>query len=484
MGGLFVSFAGTASGYGGVGAVNRVAARVLEQSFPTVTDPARADLQVLLFGGSRPVGPRRLFLDHGSFADAGFWAYVAPTLRTTDAILVSCRACIEIAERLLDPPRPELRLVPLFADTDTFRPAPDRAVRRRELGGRLGLPAEARWILAVSSFDRRKNLHLAVEWLRALLDDVPDAHLLVVGSAEGVTRGTYARSIDARAAELGVGERVHRLGSLPHAALGDLMGASDLLVHLTTCRIENFGLVVAEALASGLPVVAADWGGLRDLVRPGETGVLAPTHLTRRGPRVDWRAAVEPAAQLLADRARWRETSARASDFAGQALTIPSYAERLRGAVSALLDAHPVEDRPVTLSEQGADVAFETYALYRQQPEIRSTGAEYRGLLARRGGEVCRILSGPAASSERPPAWTARTRLYPAVRYHVVGRRVDASGDPAWPFLHDGTPDEAALAQAVLAAPGGLSLLDAAPALVAAASVLVDEGLLCPLAAG
>ena len=493
MGRLFVSFEGTASGYGGVGAVNRVAARVLRESFPTVADPAEADLQVLLFGGSLPAGPRRLFLDHGSFADAGFWAYVAPALRTTDAILVSCRACIEVAERMLASPRPELRLVPLFADTGTFRPAEDRGALRRELVPRLAVPADASWLLAVSSFDRRKNLHLAVELLRALVDRLPDVHLLVVGSAEGDERGAYARSIDERAAELGIQDRVHRLGSLRHAALRDLMAASDLLVHLTTCRLENFGLVVAEALASGLPVVAADWGGLRDLVRGGETGVLAPTHLSRRGPRVDWRAAVEPAAELLADRARWSAVSAWASGFAAEALSVPSYTGRLRDAVSALLGERPVEDRPVTLSEHGQDVAFETYALYRRQPEIRSTGAEYRALLARRGGELCRILSGPAARSERPPAWTARTRLYPAVRYDVVGDRIDASSDPAWPFALDGAPLEAALARAVLDAPGGLTVEEAARArqqdeptdvLVAAASGLVDEGLLCPLAAG
>ncbi len=41
------------------------------------------------------------------------------------------------------------------------------------------------------------------------------------------------------------------------------MAASGLLLHFSNCRIENFGLVVAEAMAAGLPVVAADWGASR-----------------------------------------------------------------------------------------------------------------------------------------------------------------------------------------------------------------------------
>lgn len=44
---------------------------------------------------------------------------------------------------------------------------------------------------------------------------------------------------------------------------------------------ETFGLVVVEAMASGLPVVASDWNGYRDLVVPGETGWLVPTCMVR-----------------------------------------------------------------------------------------------------------------------------------------------------------------------------------------------------------
>ena len=53
--------------------------------------------------------------------------------------------------------------------------------------------------------------------------------------------------------------------------------AADIFSSLSDNIQETFGLVIVEALASGLPVVASDWDGYRDLVTDGETGLLVPT---------------------------------------------------------------------------------------------------------------------------------------------------------------------------------------------------------------
>jgi glycosyltransferase involved in cell wall biosynthesis len=55
--------------------------------------------------------------------------------------------------------------------------------------------------------------------------------------------------------------------------------AADIFVSLVDNIQETFGLAVLEAMASGLPVVASDWDGYRDLVVPGETGYLVPTRM-------------------------------------------------------------------------------------------------------------------------------------------------------------------------------------------------------------
>jgi glycosyltransferase involved in cell wall biosynthesis len=55
--------------------------------------------------------------------------------------------------------------------------------------------------------------------------------------------------------------------------------AADLVTSLADSIQETFGLVVIEAMASGLPIVASDWDGYRDLVADGETGYLVPTQM-------------------------------------------------------------------------------------------------------------------------------------------------------------------------------------------------------------
>jgi hypothetical protein len=57
-----------------------------------------------------------------------------------------------------------------------------------------------------------------------------------------------------------------------------LFSASDIFVAPSDSVQETFGLVVVEAMASGLPVVASDWNGYRDLVIHGETGFRVPTY--------------------------------------------------------------------------------------------------------------------------------------------------------------------------------------------------------------
>ena len=57
--------------------------------------------------------------------------------------------------------------------------------------------------------------------------------------------------------------------------------AADVFTSLADSIQETFGLVIVEAMACGLPVVASDWDGYRDLVVDGETGFLVPTYMVQ-----------------------------------------------------------------------------------------------------------------------------------------------------------------------------------------------------------
>ncbi len=94
-------------------------------------------------------------------------------------------------------------------------------------------------------------------------------HLVVAGGGE------LLEEFRGQAAAAGVGDRVHLLGPVPHVELPGVLRASDMFL-LTTEPPESFGIVIAEAMAAGLPAVATDYPGVRAVVEPGVTGLLVP----------------------------------------------------------------------------------------------------------------------------------------------------------------------------------------------------------------
>jgi len=127
----------------------------------------------------------------------------------------------------------------------------------------LGIPPAALAIGFVGRFDDRKGiLELARAW-PAVAAALPEAHLVMVG------KGPEEEQVRAMLADA---PRVRWLGYRPDAAA--VMKALDVLA--VPSHWEGFGLVAAEALAVGTPVVAADASSLPEIVRHGEEGLLVP----------------------------------------------------------------------------------------------------------------------------------------------------------------------------------------------------------------
>ena len=144
----------------------------------------------------------------------------------------------------------------------TARTAAERAQRRGEARRRV-FGEEARTIaLVVARLERQKGHGT----LLAAAADVPGVLFALAGAGED--RGALER----QAASLGLSERVVFLGHRPDVP--DLLAAADLFVLPSTS--EGLPLALLEAAAAGLPIVATDIGGNRDVVRAGETGLLVP----------------------------------------------------------------------------------------------------------------------------------------------------------------------------------------------------------------
>lgn len=140
--------------------------------------------------------------------------------------------------------------------------APARAEARRG----LGLPADALVVGEVAHLALHKGQRHLIGAVGRLVADHPDLHLVLVGA------GPDRAALEAQVAALGLSMRVHLLG-----ARGDLptvLAALDVLALPST--FEGFGIVQAEAMYLGLPVVATDHGGSTEVVDEGITGYLVP----------------------------------------------------------------------------------------------------------------------------------------------------------------------------------------------------------------
>jgi glycosyltransferase involved in cell wall biosynthesis len=115
-----------------------------------------------------------------------------------------------------------------------------------------------------------KGPHLAVQALRTLRATThPDLELVVVGGAHSL-EPDYPAALQAEIERCGLRKAVHLVGF--QTAPASWMRKAAVVVHAS--HGEPFGMVVAEAIALGVPVVAARPGGPEEIVRPGVDGVL------------------------------------------------------------------------------------------------------------------------------------------------------------------------------------------------------------------
>ena len=224
---------------------------------------------------ARSVGAGLVFTHHTRFGDYRHYLgpLAAPGARLTQAYLgrywVGCAAIVapsidladEIRASLHGSHRPIVRAIPTGLDLPALAalvPTDPRPL--------AGWPADSVVVVSVGRLAREKSVELLLDaFARAALGN-GRLRLLLVG--DGPLRGELA----ARARGGTLKGLVHLTGGLPREEGLALAAGSDLFAFAS--RTETQGLVLAEALAIGLPVVALEGPGVRDSVRDGIDGVV------------------------------------------------------------------------------------------------------------------------------------------------------------------------------------------------------------------
>lgn len=186
-----------------------------------------------------------------------------PLLRYVPAIVGISAAVSQHAVRWLGVDPAKVRTIHSGIPTDRFLPAgPDRETLRRQ----LGLDPAGMLVVCVASLTPQKGHETLLQAAAELRHRRPAMQYLLVGS------GPLLASLEQLAQQLGIADRVRFFG--PRRDVAQILAASDIFA--LASNWEGFGLVVAEAGSTGLPVVASAVGGIPEIVEDGKTGLLVP----------------------------------------------------------------------------------------------------------------------------------------------------------------------------------------------------------------
>jgi 1,2-diacylglycerol 3-alpha-glucosyltransferase len=263
----------------------------------------------------------------------------------------------EIAQRGVTAP---VEVVPTGVDTEALGSGDGPAFRAE-----IGIPEDAFVVGHLGRLAPEKNLPFLTRAVARFLAAEPRARFLVVGV------GPSADDLKAVLRANGLEGRLHTAGILKGRTLVNAYHAMDAFAFASLS--ETQGLVVAEAMAAGVPVVALDAPGVREVVVDGENGRILPAAdeaafadalawIAGRGP--EGAAALRGAALATAG----RFSLVRTADLA------LAHYERLRG--------HPHED-----TEDQYDAWDSTLRMIRAEWEMLKDLAEAAGAALKEGGE-------------------------------------------------------------------------------------------------
>jgi len=141
---------------------------------------------------------------------------------------------------------------------------------KEECRRKLGLPLDKDIILFVGSLTPYKGPEVLVKAMQKIAKEVPDTELVFVGS------GKMRDELGKLAEKIGIKNNLKFTGFVKERLKPLYYKAADIFVLPSIMSTESFGIVNLEAMACGVPIVASEIGGVPDVVKDGENGLLVP----------------------------------------------------------------------------------------------------------------------------------------------------------------------------------------------------------------
>lgn len=181
-----------------------------------------------------------------------------------DATVAVSQDATNVARDIEHCPPNKLHLIHNAIDTTRFLPMPSTV--RQAFRDAHGIPDNTFVVGSVGRLSPEKNYRGLVDAFASLLQDIPNARLILIGD------GSEAHPLQQQAKQLGMEHACMFLGA--QTDVQAWMGAMD--VFALNSFTEGLSMTLLEACACGVPSVATDVGGNREIVRTNQTGILIP----------------------------------------------------------------------------------------------------------------------------------------------------------------------------------------------------------------
>ncbi|MFA5103925.1 MAG: glycosyltransferase [Candidatus Margulisiibacteriota bacterium] len=210
----------------------------------------------------------------------------------------------------------DFEIIPSGVDVELAEKADGKGLREK-----FGIPAQAKVFLYVGRLSKEKNLPFLLSAFKKISKKCPAAFLALAAG------GPEEQNLKDFACETGIAERTVFAGQIKYPDILNYYKFADIFLYAS--KTETQGLVIAEAKACGLPVIAVDGGGIKESITDGEDGFLVSE---------DLELFCDKAVILCNDNTLWSVMADKAKKNAANDFSCSNVAKKLESVYNSLLN--------------------------------------------------------------------------------------------------------------------------------------------------